>query len=179
MTLNKINLFLFVMIFSLNSCIAQKQNLPVGLDQGFEKKIILEDFPSKDTASITFYKKDRWFVIYKMRNPLIPSSSNPCDNCDKMFTDAFMNTLSLLKPEQLPSKDCKVVIDTVYEGKPVVQINDFYSTSDLQKEIISIRHNNVSTSISYLEPRNALKYCKHNKERLQFIKYSEILRNVR
>jgi hypothetical protein len=171
-------MLLFAAIFSLQNCFTQKQNINIGLDRSFEKIIILEDFPSKDTVSITFYKKDSWFVTYKMRNLLIPPLSNPCHNCDKIFTDAFMNTLVLLKPEQLPSKDCRVVIDTVYEGKPVVKINDFYSTSDLQKEIISIRNENMSISISYLEPRNALKYCKHNKERLQFIKYSEILRNT-
>ncbi len=102
-----------------------------------------------------------------------------CNDCDKILTDAFIDNLLLFKHEPKEDSNCRVVIDTVFEGKPVVSISDFYLISDLEEQTISVKKGGKSLSVSYLAPRLALKYCKVNKGRLLFIRYSDILRNIK
>lgn len=142
-------------------------------------KIVLNGFPSKDTISITFFKKGNWFVTRDFRSrPTEKPLSIPCIDCEKIFTNDFISSLMDLQTEKI-SSGCRIVKDSVIDGKQTVQITDFYSFSDLFKETISFRVNSKPISIRYLEPRTALPYCKDNQDRLRFIKYSNILRAIR
>lgn len=177
MILPKQYIILSIICFLFVTCTVHKKG--VGSKTNNVEKIVLNGLPSKDTISITFFKKGTWFVTRELQNhPTEQSLPEPCLDCEKTFTGVFISSLMNLQTEKI-SSDCRITKDTLIDGQTVVQITDFYSFSDLLRETISITEKSKKISISYLEPRSALPYCKENLDRLKFIHYSDILRATR
>ena len=143
-------------------------------------QIRLSNFPSRDTSSITFMRKnDVWSVVYVSRNLTI-SEKPPllCKGCDSLFTAKFLSDILTIKDEVV-SKDCTITIDTLINGEKVVSIDNFYNHTNLREETISVVFSKEEKAISYFDPRRALRYCQSNADRLRFIQVSDKLRSVR
>lgn len=172
-----INIGFYAFCFLFITCTVHKRD--AGSRKYNPEKIVLRGIPSNDTISITFYKKGTWFVMRELRSRLSEKpTSEPCFECETTFTKPFIDTLMNLQTENI-SDDCRITKDTLIDGQPIAQITDFYRFSDLLRETISLTGNNNEVSISYLEPRTALPYCKDNKNRLEFIRFSNTLRSIR
>ena len=174
------SLFFFLLLFG-TSCFSQKTDHHVNATkQDYEKSIILSGFPSMDTASITFSNKNGiWFISVNMQNPLAETQTQVCRTCKVVLTDTFLDKLFALKTEKVPSKGCRIVHDTIIDGKKIGSFEDLYMISDLEKQTITITKGGKTSSISYIEPRFALKYCKDNTNRLAFIRVSEKLLKIK
>lgn len=173
------SLALFVLLVS-TSCFSQmtEQNLNA-TKESYEKSITLGGFPSRDTASITFScKKGTWFVVVKMQNTSAETQPQVCRTCQKVFTHTFMDKLFALKTEE-PSNNCRIVSDTIIDGKKIRSFEDFYMISDLERQTITITKGRKTHSVSYLAPHYALKYCKNNANRLAFIRVSDRLLKIK
>jgi hypothetical protein len=142
--------------------------------------ITLSNFPSWDTASISYLlEKEGWYIKYRSRNLAIDEKpAVRCRMCDSMFSAAFFADIMTLQSEEL-SNDCIIYSDTIVDGVKIVGINNFYNHSDLREETISYKYLQDEKTVSYMEPRHALKYCKNNTARLRFIKVSDALRVIR
>lgn len=139
--------------------------------------ISVENFPSRDTSSIIFYKDKVWFKLVILKNKNIkPPSSHHCHNCETVLTPTFFNTVKSIDTENRLLEDCTIFNDTIYNGKHNVSINNFYNISDLQEEVIYYKNKKERKSIIYLEPRLGINYCKENTSRYKFIQISNILR---
>lgn len=178
--IKRIQYFFCVIIFLFNTpCYPQKTApYPGEIKQAIETLIKFSGFFSRDTASITFYKKDSWFILTTMQNPFVPAQLQACHTCQQVFTDSFLNVLFSLQPEK-PSNDCRILKDTIINRKLIVSIEDFYMTSDLESETIIITKGEKTSTVSYLEPRYALRYCKNNTNRLAFIRAGEMLLKIK
>ncbi len=180
MTMRIIFSYCLILFFLSPSCYSQKPVTNTDkINRNAERAITLSGFPSRDTAAITFYKNDGWMVSVKMRNPMIVKKPESCKSCHQVFTDAFFDYLFSIRTETVQANDCRITIDSVIDGKTVRGIQDFYMSSDLLTESITIKQDEKQATVSYHEPRTALKYCKNNIDRLAFIRVSDRLLKIK
>ncbi|MBV9986759.1 MAG: hypothetical protein JO301_03715 [Chitinophagaceae bacterium] len=170
----------FYFLFSTACLSQQTDNRLNAKKQDYEKSITLSGLPSRDTAAITFLnKKGRWYILVKMQNPLAETQSQVCSTCQTILSDTFLDKLLALKTEKVLSSGCRIVRDTIIDGKRVSSFEDFYMISDLERQTITVTKGRKTHSVSYLAPHNALKYCKDNANRLAFIRLSDRLLKIK
>jgi len=169
--------FIFLLLLGCKTQSFQSTSNDLKNDSMYVK---LENLPSKDTSAIIFYKKNDWYIVaYSKVNLMQITSPQKCESCARVFEKKFFDSLISLENENNLSNDCTVYIDTVINGIKNRGINNFYNITSLQKETISVRYSSTTKSITFLEPRLALSYCKQNTARLNFIAISEVLRRLR
>lgn len=166
-----------LLAYPLFACSTMKRR---SIEVSSTARITMSNFPSFDTASITFMKEsDKWYVQFKSRNyTLAESPPIPCNSCDSIFTKAFLSGIMNLQSEEV-TNDCTLYSYAIADGDSIVEIDNFYNHSHLRVETINLQYLNQEKSIWYFEPRLAIRYCKSNEERLKFILFSDVLRSIR
>ena len=121
----------------------------------------------------------KWFFIeYYKRDVLLKKDSivkKSCDECKKTFSEILNNKIQTLPNESQIILSCKTNRDTIINGKPAVEINDFNANSDLEIHILEYKIGKQKRRISYKSPDEALKICPESKERIAFSKIIRLI----
>ena len=121
----------------------------------------------------------KWYYIeYYKREALLKKDSimkKSCSECKNTFSEILNNKIQTLPNESEIISNCKTTRDTIINGKPAVEINDFNANSDLEIHVIEYKFGKQKRKISYKSPDEALKVCPESKERNYFSRIIDLI----